>query len=267
MRKIFIALIIGMLSNAIAMAASGWSYADNQVFSEGYIDLDNMGALSLTQYPVGSPGREMIFETSYARLYNLSELTDSRAAGAVTIGPLVLGSGFSFFGDSDYFGQWGISLFGLYRFRDIQLGTSIACDRISFGGGYESLSKTTINGGLSWRHKQIRIFGTVRNINEPRYYTGGVREPLESEMGVSFKSSGLLDNQARLLFIKYRKPSALLAQGIWLADYLQVNWSFVLRPARLGVGLKIMQKHFGFGYTFSHHPVLGETHRVSLMVF
>ncbi len=247
--------------------ATGLSYADNQVFSHGYVDFESAGPLVITDYPFASTGKKFAFQTSYRQLYAIRELTDNRAAVAVSIDRFSLGAALAAFGEANYFHQVGISSFVNYRCGGIAGGVAVVYHRYSFNEKYDALSLTTINAGFSYTGQMVTLFAATRAINQPTYYDGGESLPPEGEIGISLKSSEGLDSHAKALFIRYRKPTAELSQSFRLSDYAQINWALVLRPARFGAGLNLEHGHFGFDYRFSHHPVLGWTHTVMLTVF
>lgn len=247
--------------------ASGLSYADNLVFSYGYIDFAQAGPLALTEYPFASPGSKMSFQTSYQSLYGLSELSDNRAAGAVRWGRFICGGGLSVFGKADYFQQLGLSAFTSYHTGSYAVGASLIYSRISFGRNYGYLSAYTANLGFAYSYRKLQGYGVARTINQPKYYESAQPLAPEFEIGLTYKTGDGLDNQIKALFIRDQKPTAAVMQSFDLNKYASINWSLVLRPARFVGGLSLEKGHFGFDYRFSHHPVLGATHTVMLVVF
>lgn len=250
-----------------AFAASGLSYADNQVFSHGYIDFDRAGPLVIPEYPFAGIGRSLVFETSYRSLYDMRELTDNRAGVAVEYKRYTFGIGMASFGKTDYFHQTGLAAAISYRYDRIRGGVSIIYDRIGFNDRYDAVDKTTLNCGVSYSHENLSIFALTRSINQPRYYENGRPAPPEAELGISYKSKEGLDSQVKTLFARYRKPTAELSQSFRLAEFASINWALVLLPARFGAGIDLIKGAFGFQYKISHHPVLGLTHTVGLEVF
>lgn len=263
----FGAIIVVVVAVAAPVDATGLSYADNQVFPHGYVDFANAGPLAMTDYPFADIGHKTVFQTSYRQLYNIKELTDNRAAAAMRRGNFVFGLGFSSFGTPDYFHQIGLAAFGSYKYGYFRAGMSAVYSRLSFDDTYDYLSASAGNIGLSYARDRYLGYVVARTINQPRYYDGDSPLPPEVECGVSYKSKEGLDNQGKLLFVKYQKPTAELTQAITLTDYAAVNWALVLQPVRFGAGLTLSKGHFIFDYKFSHHPVLGATHCIMISVF
>jgi hypothetical protein len=112
----------------------------------------------------------------------------------------------------------------------------------------------------------MTVFAVTRAVNQPRFFASDEPIPPEVEIGISYKSGRGLDSQAKALFEKYRKPTGELSQSFHLAAFISVHWSLVLLPARFGAGLYLEKGSFGFGYDLSHHPVLGMTHTMRLMI-
>lgn len=258
------AVIIVAMMAAISVDATGLSFGDNQVFPHGYVDFTQAGPLAMTDYPFADIGHKMVFQTSYRQLYNIKELTDNRAAAAMRRGDFIFGLGFSSFGTPDYFHQIGLAMFGNYTKGYFRAGMSMVYSRVSFGEKYGYLSVSVGNIGLSYARDQYLGYVVARTINQPRYYPGDEPLPAEVELGVSYKSKEGLDSQGKLLFVKYQKPTAELTQAITLTEYAALNWALVLQPVRFGAGLTLSKGHFIFDYKFSHHPVLGPTHMISI---
>ncbi len=249
------------------LAAGGLSYADNQVFSHGYIDFDRAGPLIMPEYPFADPGRTLVFETSYRSLYDMKELTDNRAGAAVRYRRFIFGVDIATFGESDYFHQTGLAVLASYGYEHVRAGASVIYDRIGFNDKYDDISRTTINVGVSYRFDRLLGYALTRSLNQPRYYDNGQPARPEAEFGVSYRSKEGLVSQVKTLFIRYQKPTAELSQSFRLADFASVNWALVLLPARFGAGIDLTRGAFGFEYKISHHPVLGLTHTVALSVF
>lgn len=246
--------------------AQGLSYADNRVFSCGYVDFDRAGPLAVVDYPFARIGRPLVFETSYRSLYNMKELTDNRAGAACRIDRIQLGAAISTFGEPDYFHQFGSAVILGYHSSDLSLGLSAVYTRIGFNDIYDAISAVTIDIGGAYRHDMMTVFVVTRALNQPRYFDGDGPIRPEIETGVSYKTGRGLDSQAKALFEKYRKPTAELSQSFQLATFISVHWSLVLLPARFGAGMYLEKGAFGFGYDLSHHPVLGMTHTVRLII-
>jgi len=245
----------------------GLSYADRQVFSHGYIDFNNAGPLTLADYPFASPAKQFTFQTSMRQLYNIRELTDNRAAFAYRKRGYIGGLALASFGTPDYFHQTGLAAsFSLQR-KTYAIGASIVYDRLSFNDYYGYLSAFAGNVGFSVRYSRAFMYAVTRVINQPAYYEGGTPEPPQAEFGLSLVSKDGLDSQFKALFVRYKKPTAEISQSFELASYARLNWALVLLPARFGLGLDLERGRFGFGYHFSHHPVLGATHAVILTVY
>lgn len=249
---------------ALGVSAEGLSYADNQIFPHGYVDIDKAGPLSVTDYPFAAIGRKIVFQASYRSLYGLKELTDSRAALAVSCGDFAVGTAAAVFGQSDYFQQIGLSSFASFKHRRSAVGISAIYHQYAFNSHYVPISYVTANAGLSLTCWKLTFFGVGRSLNQPRYYAGGATVLPEGEAGLSFKSRDGLDSQAKVLFVRYQKLTGELSQSLQMVPYASVNWALVLSPVRLGVGLALEKKSFGFEYKFSHHPLLGSTHSVIL---
>jgi hypothetical protein len=245
----------------------GLSYADRQVFPHGYVDFNNTGPLALADYPFASPERQLTFQTSMRQLYNIRELTDNRAAFAYRHKDYICGLALASFGTPDYFHQTGLAASLSIRRKTYSIGASIVYDRMSFNDYYGYLSAYAGNAGFSFRYSRAFIYAVTRVINQPSYYKGGSPEPPQAEFGLSLASKDGLDSQFKALFIRYHKPTAEISQSFELASYAQLNWALVLLPARFGLGLDLERGRFGFGYHFSHHPVLGATHAVILTVY
>jgi len=243
---------------------AGLSYADNQVFPHGYVDMEKAGALFLTDYPFAATGNKIVFQASYRSLYNLKELTDSRAALAFSCSRFTGGFAAAIFGQPDYFQQIGLSTFASCRYRRSSVGVSAIYHRLAFNSHYDPISFVTANAGLSLAYWKLTFFGVGRSLNQPRYYKGGAKIWPEGEAGVSFKSRDGLDSQAKALFVRYQRPTGELSQSLQMAAGISINWALVLLPVRLGVGLALEKGAFGFEYKFSHHPILGSTHTVLL---
>ncbi len=262
------ALIIGIVISSFCVAArgQGLSYADNQVFSHGYVDLDAAGPLAGPAYPfAGSAGR-LMFETSYRSMYRMKELTDSRAGITYTRGRYQFGAAAATFGKPDYFHQLGLAGFVTYRLDRMALGGSAIYSRLSFNDTYDALDALAFNLGAAYRHDRTTVFAVARALNQPRFARHDEPVPPELEIGLSYKTDEGLDSQVRALFIRHRKPTAQLSQAFRLTDYFAISWALVLRPARLGAGLHLEKGAFGLVYRLSHHPVLGMTHTVNLIL-
>jgi hypothetical protein len=247
--------------------AAGLSYADNQVFPHGYINFEQAGPLVMPDYPFASTGKKMVFQTSYRSLYNMKELTDNRAAFAMTRGRYNGGIAFATFGEPDYFHQWGLSAFVSYQRNRFSFGGAIIYSRMSFSDKYDNVSSATANLGIAYSRDNIKAFALTRSFNQPKYYTGGPSIMPEAEIGASYKSRQGLDSQAKALFIRHQKPTAELSQSLRLSEYASINWALVLLPARFGGGLSLEKGRFVFDYKISHHPVLGATHTIILTIF
>jgi len=247
--------------------AIGLSYADNQVFPHGYVDLDRIGPLAMADYPFASVSRKIVFQTSYRSLYNLKELTDNRAGLAISRGRFNSGMAFASFGEPDYFHQIGLSGFASYRYRQYSVGGSLIYSRLSFNDKYDYLSAITANCGAAYVQRNFTVFAMMRSFNQPHYYNRSAAIMPEAEIGISFKSGEGLDSQAKALFVRHQKPTAELSQSFTLNEYAAINWALVLLPARFGGGLHLAKGRFEFDYKLSHHPVLGLTHTVMLTVF
>jgi len=265
-RLILVVIMIGLLSHNLCLAV-GLSYADNQVFPHGYVDLDRIGPLAMPDYPFSSVGRKIVFQTSYRSLYNLKELTDNRAALAFSLGRYNAGLAFASFGEPDYFHQTGLSCFISYRHEYFSIGGSLIYSRLSFNEKYDCLSTLTANLGSAVRRNNATIFALTRSFNQPHYYSRSPAVMPEAEMGISYRSGEGLDSQAKALFVRHQKPTAELSQSFRLNEYVSLNWALVLLPARFGAGLQLAKGHFELDYKLSHHPVLGMTHTIMLTVY
>ena len=261
-----LAVIAGLPCPDLGMAV-GLSYADYQVFPHGYVDLDRTGPLAMTDYPLASIGRKMVFQTSYRSLYGLKELTDNRASLAVSRGCFTGGMAFATFGEPDYFHQTGLSGFLSYRPGRFSVGGSLIYSRLSFNDKYSYLSSITANMGAAYGQGNMAVFALTRSFNQPHYYPRSSAVMPEAEIGLSYKSHEGLNSQAKALFVRRQKPTAELSQSFRLNEYASISWVLVLLPARFGGGLHLEKGSFGFDYEISHHPVLGLTHTVMLAVF
>jgi hypothetical protein len=246
--------------------AAGLSFADNQVFPHGYVDFGRSGPLALTDYPYAAVGSTISFQTSYRSLYNMKELTDSRAALAYSRRGWTTGFGAATFGKPDYFHQMGLAAFGSYRFRHVAGGVSITYHRLSFNREYDALSLTTITVGAAYVRGRATVYAVSRAVNQPRYHDGGQAVMPEVEAGMSYKSGEGLDSQVKALFVRRQKPTAEISQAFRLSDFARISWALVLLPARFGGGICLEKGHVAFEYKISHHPVLGATHTVLLLV-
>ncbi len=269
MNKIFLYISgsIMLLWLAAMVPAAGLSYGDNQVFPHGYIDYDRAGPLVLPAYPFGMTGRDLVFQTSYRQLYEIRELTDSRVALAVSRHRFGFGAAAALFGKPDYFQQLGLSVFARYAFDNASMGATLVRQRIAFNELYEAIGFTSANIGISYKVKTVRFFIVGVSVNQPAYHNGSERLPAEAVLGLSYKSDSGLDNQFKVRFRQQSQPSGELTQSLALSSYASLNWALVLRPVRFGMGVNLCQRNFGFEYKFSHHPVLGWTHQISLEVF
>ncbi|MCK5125050.1 MAG: hypothetical protein KAR42_02235 [candidate division Zixibacteria bacterium] len=247
--------------------ASGLSYADNQIFSSGYVDFRDAGALSVSMYPFAISKKKLSFQTSHRSLYGLKELTDNQFAVTTHLRDFTIGAGGAVFGKSDYFQQMGLSLFGNHSIKGLVFGFAIIYNRLSFNASYNDISYTACNLGLSKTYNNFLLFGTARNINRPKYYNSSDKLPLEAECGISYLSKSSLDSQISVLLREHEKPTAMTTQSFKLDKRIQLNWTLVLYPIRFGGGLDLETSHLGFNYKVSHHPVLGMTHTVLLSVF
>jgi hypothetical protein len=265
-RSVSIGLMLILIA-ASGACARGLSFADNQVFSHGYIDFDRAGPLVMPEYPFAALGRSLVFETSYRSLYDMKELTDNRAGVAVRYRHFDFGAALASFGESDYFHQTGLAAIASYGRSRMRFGASIIYDRIGFNDKYDDLSRTTFNTGASYHYDRMVAYMLSRSINQPRYHDNDQPAPPEAEIGVSYKSNEGLDSEIKALFTRHRKPTAELSQSFRLADFASVNWALVLLPARFGAGINLTKGSFGFEYKISHHPVLGLTHTVGLSIF
>jgi hypothetical protein len=258
--------IIALCLSASSVYGIGVSYADNQVFPYGYIDVDRAGPLALADYPGLTFDGKFGFQTSRRSLYDMKELTDNRAALAVGLGRWQLSAAAALFGEGDYFQQMGLSSSVSYRQGAFAAGVSIVYSRLSFGPEYDDLSLLSVNLGAAYHRKQASIFAVTRAVNQPRYYESGARTMPEGEVGLSYRSGEGLDSQTKALFVRGQKPTAELSQAFRLNGFARLNWALVLLPARFGAGLSLEKGHWGFEYRYSHHPVLGGTHTVILSV-
>ena len=244
--------------------AVGLSFADQQVFPHGYVDMDQIGPLAMSDYPFASTGRRIVFQTSYRSLYGLKELTDNRAALGITRGRTGGGMAVSTFGEAGYFHQLGLSVFASYRQDSLSVGGAVIYSKLSFNDKYDYLSSVTANAGLAYRRNNLYGYLLTRSFNQPKYYVASAPVMPEAEIGISYKSSEGLDSRVKTLFIRHQKPTAELSQSVRLNEYARLNWALVLLPARFGGGLQLEKGQFGFDYKLSHHPVLGLTHTVML---
>ncbi|MEE9443399.1 MAG: hypothetical protein V3V99_12110 [candidate division Zixibacteria bacterium] len=259
---IIFGIVLTLLGKSVT--AGGMSYLDHQVFSHGYVDFHNAGALDIFQYPFALTGKKLTLQTSYRSLYGLSELSDNRAGLTYSFNKYQLAAGFSNFGKSNYFQQTGMSLAGNYTCREISFGLSLIYSRISFNEKYNSQSAIIVNSGLMFKVKNISGYGLIRAINKPSYIVNKRDIPTEAELGASYKNKTGLDSQIKFLFIQYQKPTAEISQDFQMVEYAHINWALVLAPVRVGAGLKFEHRKMTFEYKFSHHPVLGLTHSVLL---
>jgi hypothetical protein len=267
MRIIFYISALVLITIPGICTANGLSFADNQVFPHGYVDYDRIGPLAMADYPFASSGRKLVFQTSYRSLYGMKELTDSRAAVAITRDRYNAGIAIATFGEPDYFHQLGFSAFVSYRRDYFSLGGALIYSRLSFNDKYDPLSMITANLGASYRREKIAAFILTRSLNQPKYSDYSPAIMPEFEIGLSYKSGEGLDSQAKALFVRHQKPTAELSQSFRLGKYARINWALVLLPARFGGGLNLEKGHFAFDYKLSHHPVLGMTHTVMLTIF
>jgi len=265
--RFFIVCTLIVLSRSTPASGAGLSYADQMLFPHGYVEFKHAGPLSMTDYPFAASGRKLVFESSYRALYNMTELADSRGALAYSHGVVTAGVAVASFGKADYFQQLGISIFASRRTGRFVLGGAFTYSRISFGGGYTPVAAFTENAGVSYQRGSLIAYMVARTINRPRYCVGADRLAREGEIGLSYRSGEYLDSQIKTLFIERQKRTAQLVQAFQLNKFAQINWSLVLSPVRFGAGVKLEKGHLGFGYLFSHHPVLGPTHTVSLLLF
>jgi hypothetical protein len=257
--------VIGLLYCQYPQAA-GLSFADNQVFPHGYVDFKRIDPLAATDYPFASADRKFVFQTSYRSLYNMSELTDNRAAFTFSHNRYDAGMAFASFGETDYFHQLGLSIFASYHTRFLSAGGSIIYSRISFNNKYDALDAVSFNISAAYNSKDIMIFAVTRSVNQPRYCASDPSRMPEVETGISYNSRKGLDSQIKALFIRHQKPAAELSQSFALYEYARLNWALVLWPARFGGGIHLEKGHFGFDYKISHHPVLGMTHTIMLTI-
>lgn len=247
--------------------SAGMSYSDNQVFSHAYVDFKNAGPLHFVDYPFSRNGKKLVFQTSYRQLYEIRELTDNRAALVLSTGSLNFGAAAAIFGKSDYFHHTGISIFSNYNRPPFTFGLSGGYSNLSFNDRYRDISWSCVNSGISYSRNEWHLFIVGRNLNQPAYYSGGNKFPTQLEIGFSYSSQNGLNNQIKTLFIHYQKPTAELSQSFILTDYASIDWSLVLRPVRFGAGVVLKKSCFEFDYSFSHHPILGGTHTISISVY
>jgi len=247
-------------------AAVGLSFSDNQVFSHGYINFRQTGPLYFTDYPFSRSGKRLVFQTSYRQLYDIRELTDNRAALALSLNSVDFGAAAAVFGKADYFQQMGISIFANYTRQAFTLGISAVYSNLSFNDNYDDISWSGVNTGIAYLKNDWLFFAAGRNLNRPRYYSGSDKLPIQLEVGTSYYSQSGLENQVKTLFTSDQKPSAELSQSFVFTDYASLDWSLVLRPVRIGAGVVLRKGYFEFDYNFSHHPVLGGTHTINLSI-
>ncbi len=264
MKIVVLVFVLVWMINPCLSLAVGLSYADEQIFPHGYVDLDRIGPLAMSDYPFASTGRKMVFQTSYRSLYGMKELTDNRAAFAITRNRLNGGVAISTFGEGNYFHQLGLAVFASYRRDSLSVGGSIIYSKLSFNDKYDYVSTITANFGVAYHRNNLTGYILMRSFNQPKYYTASAPVMPEAEIGVSYKSSEGLDSQAKALFVRHQKPTAELSQFFQLNEYARISWALVLLPARFGGGLHLEKGQFGFDYKISHHPVLGLTHMVML---
>lgn len=245
----------------------GLSYGDGQIFPDGYVDFQQSGPLYMTAYPFAQLGVKSSLQTSYRQLYSIRELTDNKVAVMMRLGRVSFGLGLSSFGEPDYFHQLGLSGFGSFRIKSLSVGGSLLYHRISFDERFADVSLVAANIGASYSYDRILAYVVGRSINQPRFYDSSDPINPEGEIGLSLRSGDGLDSQIKAIFIKYHQPSAEILQSFELSKLASINWSLVLKPIRFGAGFALTHNQFGFEYKFSHHPVLGGTHTVSLLLF
>lgn len=264
---IILVLVVFMAVIPAAGHAAGLSAGDSQPFAGGFINIRKTGPIALASYPCAELAADMAGETSYRSLYGLKELTENRAGAAFCMKPLIFGVVFSSFGQAGYYHQSSGAVSLSAKMASFRFGMAVLHKRISFSESYAAVSLVSLTAGVSYTRRNISVYGVTRNMNQPSYTSGSRSQRPEAEFGFLYQSSNGLANLIQALFVRQNKPTAAIGQMFPLADIVDIHWLLVLSPVRFGGGLRITKDPLIITYRYSHHPVLGATHTISLTIF
>lgn len=249
------------------LSLAGISFGEAIPFSDGFVNYRSAQPLNLVGNPCVDIKSPIAMQTSYRSLYGLKELTENRAGASIRVKSLLFGIYFSSFGQSGYCQESNIGFSVSARISSIRFGASVLFRRVSFSEFYQPVSLVTGAIGLLYSAGPIFLYSVSRNLNQPSFTEDSPRLKPEAECGASYISETGLDSQVKVLFLRHQRPTATIGQSYPIHQALDVNWQLVLSPVRLDAGMSLEKNHVKFGYRFSHHPILGSIHTVSISIF
>ena len=247
--------------------------------SARYLSLGG-GCTALCDEPsvtVSNPGGLGFFskksvELSWSQLFNLKELSAGDfyfvfPLGKIfSINSLTSSVGFNIFGETDYYQESKVSFAFGYKIQDyLSLGASIKYMRVSFPSPYSDFSAIGFDSGVLFRiQDKVQIGVAVKNLNKPEMIKGSDDVPRVWNMGIAF-----FPFEDIILTTDFAKesgfdPQLKFGQEITISENLTLRFGINTEPVRYSVGTGFNWEIMKIDYAFLSHPILAQTHKVSL---
>jgi len=249
-----------------------WAAFDNCGSSAKTLSLGNAG-IAMTDEPsamLANPGalgflRQMGFQTSLSRLFDLDELSERELYLALPFRSFSLGGGWYILGKKNYYQESVFSFAFAYRIRDrLSLGSNLKYMRVSFSSDYDALSAISVDVGANYKiNRNVQLGLVARNLNQPELVKNSDDIPKDFSFGLAVFPFPEVTLVFDLSYEKRYQEQLHLGQEIKLLKNLPLRFGIQTSPARYALGLGFDLDKLKLDYAYSNHPVLGGTHKFS----
>ncbi len=252
----------------LVMAATSGAYDLATVRAEGLggaIALSRPTASDLVELPAASIAEgAFLVDLGAMRQYELSQFEQAFLSAAGRYRSITAAAGLSFFGEEDLMLERKAKLAAAATWRSWQLGASISHRHLSFGGGFESLSATTVglSAGYHWRVVHLAISGD--NLTSPKLHAAAPAEHPRYSLLTEIEGRGSYSVVARATSQKDQDLQLAIGQLVQVTDYGLLFWGISTEPMKYGGGLQLTYGATFISYAASFHPDLGFSQTISL---
>jgi hypothetical protein len=231
----------------------------------GCLPLSEPSAFDLLAVPCGRrTGSGVAVDLFNYDRYQLSELEQNGAAGAIFNDKYTLAAGITQFGKSELYQETAERITLGRRFGKLAVSFNATMNSIEFGGSYSSLHSFSLGAGSYFETKSVSLGIGVDQLNSPRLSVGSpeLRPNFTGYFEAQPKKSYSI--LARVTRQSGRKTQYGVGQLVKLPYQVRLYWGISTEPLIYGAGLEFFAYKAFITCTASYHPVLGLSRMIAI---
>jgi hypothetical protein len=201
---------------------------------------------------------------SYQNYYGLSLLNSIGAGVVFPFHQLGIGIGVQKFGDQ-YYNETSIGIGTAHNIGNVNLGLKINYHQISIEEIGVKRNLVLEFGGIAEISKQLSFGGHIYNLTQSKINKEKKEFiPVVMKAGLSYKPYYKLILNIESEKQIYFRPLFKTGIEYSIIEKLKIRIGITLNPSRFFCGVGFSDKRFAINYAMCNHPVLGNSHQLSI---